>query len=105
MFNSFKNWCRFPVPYYYLKLKINIEIVIAYFCGSRRFWFLHILWPEKELSIEIGLFNEIHVGNRDLAVFWSNTNHRKIFEQLAADGAGSHNEIPQIPCVNETMIL
>lgn len=63
-------------------------------CSSIGFCLLHVPGPEEELSVEVALFNEVHVGDHDLApVTGTDAHHRKVFKKFTTDGASSDDEV------------
>lgn len=61
--------------------------------GSTGGCFSHpdILRPEQELTVQVGLFNVVHVGHSDVSALSSAEAHqRKVLEELAANGAGAN---------------
>ena len=57
-------------------------------CRSLRLELVNVPWPEEELSVEVGLFDGVHVGNDHFA----KAHHGEVFQQLAPDGAGTNHE-------------
>lgn len=50
-----------------------------------------VLRPEQELSVQVGLFYQVHVGHGDLPpLSCPQADEGKVFKQLAADGTGSN---------------
>lgn len=47
---------------------------------------------KEELSVEVGFLYGVHVRHNDLAVPACQSNHGKVFQQLAANGPSSHLE-------------
>lgn len=63
--------------------------------GSTRGCFSHpdILRPEQELTVQVGLFNVVHVGHGDeSALSGAEAHQRKVLEELAANCAGANLE-------------
>lgn len=47
--------------------------------------------PEEELTVEVGLFDGVHVGDSDATLrATAQSHHCKVLQQLAADGPGPH---------------
>ena len=57
-------------------------------CSSLRLELVNVPWPEEELSVEVRLFNGVHVGDDHFA----QAHHGEVFQQLATDGAGTNHE-------------
>ena len=59
---------------------------------------LDIPWPEEELSVEVGLFNAVHVGDMDLSLGpTAHTHQSPVLQHLTANGASTHQEVVQVP--------
>ena len=52
---------------------------------------LYIPRPEEELSVEVGLLNDVHVGDGDLALgARGQPQHREALEEFTANSTGTH---------------
>lgn len=90
----------------------NIETILRYCVGMKTdprvhgfnsgrcgagLGFLNIPRAEEKLSVQIRLFDPIHVRYVDATTVSSSyAHHCKVLEQLAADGPSTHHEIMQI---------
>jgi len=76
---------------------IHVRIHAFYDSGrGRRLGLLHIRRSEQKLSIQIGLLDQVHISHRDITIFRAHADHRKIFQQLATDRAGTYHKVFQI---------
>lgn len=51
----------------------------------------HILGPKEELTVEVGIFNGVHVCHSDVpALTSSQANHCKVLQEFTANGTRSH---------------
>lgn len=78
-----------------IRMRMNIQLRIHLLRGQRsnsRLKLLNIVRSEEELSIQIGLFDSIHVGDDDLPAIGSGTktDHGEILEVLASECSGAH---------------
>lgn len=64
----------------------------SYLSSSARFRLLHIIRSEEELPVEVGLLDEIHVSDSDLAAGGAHTYHGEVLQQLTANGASACGE-------------
>ena len=75
----------------------NIDVRIHHpnSSGSRaRFSLSHIRRAEKELSVQVGLFDAIHVSHIDVSAFsGTDSEHGKVFEKLTAYGSSTNHEV------------
>lgn len=78
---------RFRANSIFVRRNANIGIhLLDRFRGGRRFRLLHVPRSKEKLSIQIRLFNLIHVGDDDFAaVATGNAHHGEIFQEFAAN--------------------
>jgi hypothetical protein len=63
---------------------------------SGRLGLLDITGSEEKVPVEVGLLNQVHVRHKNLALGpCTDASHGKVFQKLATDGAGTHNEVAQ----------
>ena len=61
-----------------------------------RFSLSHIRRAEKELSVQVGLFDAIHVSHIDVSAFsGTDSEHGKVFEKLTAYGSSTNHEVSE----------
>uniref|UniRef100_A0A182LXQ6 Uncharacterized protein n=1 Tax=Anopheles culicifacies TaxID=139723 RepID=A0A182LXQ6_9DIPT len=65
--------------------------------GNARFRLLYVTWSEQELTIQVALFDQIHIGHNDFSItLGCYTDHGKVLQQLTTDCTRTDDEVLQL---------